>query len=141
MTTTHDDPECLPQIVRRIASALAEVLTQNGVELSQADLLYSFTFWAETDGELWIRRRRDDVEISFHEFIVECCAESLRKDFVRNHSKGESRMTVDPTDIARDAKRSFTTPDPAQQARAAKDAFVQPNPSDVAKTEKEKFIQ
>jgi hypothetical protein len=140
MTITND-PECLPHRVRRIASVLAAMLTQNGVELSQADLLYSFKFWAEPNGGLWIRRRRDGVEISFHEFIVECCAESLRKDFVRNHSKGESRMTVDPTDVAENAKRSFVSTDPAVEAKTAKDVFVQPNPADIADAAKKEFLQ
>jgi hypothetical protein len=80
----------VPHPVQRIASALAEMLNRHGVRLTRTELLDSFRFWAEPEGSLWIRRRRDGVEISLHRFIVECCAEQVRKNFIDSHTTAET---------------------------------------------------
>jgi len=76
----------VPRSVQRIASALAEMLNRHGVRLTSTELLDSFRFWAEPDSNLWIRRRRDGLEVSLHQFIVECCAEQVRKDFIASQT-------------------------------------------------------
>lgn len=131
----------LPHSAQRMASALADVLKRNGIELSQAELLQLFRFWVEPGGGFWIRRHSDGVEISFHQFVVECCAELLRKDFVQNHGKGEIEVSSDPKDTAREAKRSFVSPDPADAAKQVKNTLVQPDPSDIADAIKKEHLR